>query len=135
MEKLTLQDFIQNEKANTKERTTENIETITSSEIDLFSVISAEKCSALNEHEKHNILSMIRNSDPNFTFDENLFISSLVDPQLIMQIRFNQPVDISSVNFIGLEDDSCPKKIHLYVNKADLDFDDIFDHTYDRILF
>ncbi|CAD7941690.1 unnamed protein product [Amoebophrya sp. A25] len=63
----------------------------------------------------------------------NLFLAgdaplkSDADHQLLIKVAFRQPVKISGLRFYGVEEDSCPTDVKLFVNKPNIGFGEAED--------
>ena len=60
-----------------------------------------------------------------FNTDPSSCVRSDADEQLLFQFTFQSPMKIFSLNFIGLDDDSAPCTVKLFVNRPGMTFDDV----------
>ncbi|KAI9245262.1 PITH domain-containing protein, partial [Sporodiniella umbellata] len=84
--------------------------------INLSSHITSNQVDALNQQKDNNIKNILLENDA--------YLESDVDEQLIMNIPFNQPVKIHSLKFKVPNIANAPKTIKLYVNRQALGFGD-----------
>lgn len=81
--------------------------------------------------------SYARNEAPGFPYtnlfigDSRLGLKSDADEQLLLHIEFHEFVKLRSIKFIefnnGMDPESNPSKVHLYVNRENLGFEDCGD--------
>lgn len=92
--------------------------------LDLSAKIEASECYARNEASGFPLSNL-------FIGDSRLGCKSDADEQLILHIAFQEFVKIHSIKFTefnnGLEPESNPSKLHLYVNRENLGFEDCED--------
>eukprot|EP01134_Creolimax_fragrantissima_P008400 CFRG8400T1 len=79
--------------------------------------IQTNQIECLNQSETHTVSAL-------FTEDQS-YLESDCDEQLILTVPFNQPVKIHSIRVRSVADGSGPKKIRLFINRANApDFDE-----------
>lgn len=88
----------------------------------LYGCIDREAVSALNEATPGSSKRIIK--PYNERNDETLALASDADDQLILTIPFTGPVKLRTLLLKAGPGAQTPAKLHLYANKADLDFDD-----------
>lgn len=92
--------------------------------IDLGSKIDASDCYARNEAPGFPMSNL-------FIGDSRLGCKSDTDEQLILHIAFNEFVKIRQIKFVefnnGADPEMNPSKVHLYVNRENLGFEDCED--------
>lgn len=92
--------------------------------MDLTSFIEKSGCYARNEASGFPMTNL-------FIGDTRLGCKSDADEQLILHLSFREMVKIRSIQFVefnnGLEPECNPSKIHLYVNRESLGFEDCDD--------
>lgn len=81
-------------------------------EISLHQFIESTEC--LNEDQS--------NSVKNLFSAGSAFLESDADHQLLIKIRFRQPVKISGLRFHGVHEDTAPSDIRIFQNDMHLDF-------------
>lgn len=86
--------------------------------------INIEKITALNEKVLGSCKKVIKSYEDRFSSD---YCESSVDHELILNIPFTSPCKIVSMLFIGGENGTYPKKIQIFANQEDIDFDNIED--------
>ncbi|CAD7956518.1 unnamed protein product [Amoebophrya sp. A120] len=79
--------------------------------------ISDVEC--LNESADFPVRNIFHNSEAPLKSD--------ADHQLLIKIQFRQPVKISGLRFFGVEEESCPTDVKLFVNKPSLGFSEAED--------
>ncbi|KAI8091923.1 PITH domain-containing protein [Thamnidium elegans] len=84
--------------------------------VDLTEYITPNQMDALNQKEEHNVKNIFK--------DDDTFLESDVDEQLIISVPFNQPVKLHSLKFKVPNADQAPKTIKIYANRQVLGFDD-----------
>ncbi|RCH85605.1 Thioredoxin-like protein 1 [Rhizopus stolonifer] len=83
---------------------------------DLTSYITGNQVDALNQQTENNVKNILQENDS--------YLESDVDEQLIVNIPFNQPVKIHSLKIKVPNTANAPKTIKLYTNRQALGFDD-----------
>ncbi|KAI8369754.1 PITH domain-containing protein [Blakeslea trispora] len=84
--------------------------------VDLTEYITPNQMDALNQQEDNNVKNIFK--------DDDAYLESDVDEQLIISVPFNQPVKLHSIQFKVPSVDHAPKTIKLYANRTVLGFDD-----------
>ncbi|KAL0082344.1 PITH domain-containing protein [Phycomyces blakesleeanus] len=84
---------------------------------DLTEFITPNQMDALNQQEEHNVKNIFKNNDA--------YLESDVDEQLIISVPFNQPVKLHSLKIKVPSISHAPKTIKLFANRQNLGFDDI----------
>ncbi|OBZ91875.1 Thioredoxin-like protein 1 [Choanephora cucurbitarum] len=84
--------------------------------VDLTEYITPNQMDALNQQEKNNVKNIFKN-------DES-YLESDVDEQLIISVPFNQPVKLHSIQFKVPSVAHAPKTLKIYANRTVLGFDD-----------
>ncbi|KAI9006587.1 PITH domain-containing protein [Phycomyces nitens] len=84
---------------------------------DLTEFVTPNQMDALNQQEEHNVKNIFKNNDA--------YLESDVDEQLIISVPFNQPVKIHSIKIKVPSISHAPKTIKLFANRQNLGFDDI----------
>ncbi|KAI8985342.1 PITH domain-containing protein [Pilobolus umbonatus] len=84
--------------------------------MDLIDYITVNQMDALNEQEEHSVKNIFRNDDT--------YLESDVDEQLIISVPFNQPVKLHSLKIKVPNHAQAPKTIKLYANRQTLGFDE-----------
>jgi hypothetical protein len=83
---------------------------------DLNQFIVSAGCNCLNESDD--------NTHKNIFEDDNKYLESDCDEQLMLNITFNQPVKVHSLKIRGPADGTAPKTIKLFTNQPnEVDFD------------
>lgn len=92
--------------------------------IDLVLKLDKQKCYAKNEAAGYPWSNL-------FMGDSRLGFKSDADEQVILHLAFNEFVKIKSIHFIafnnGIDPELNPSKVHLYVNRENLGFEDFED--------
>lgn len=92
---------------------------------DLLGEIQLPQCTCLNmakEHTLRHCLEADTRDNPEF------YLESDCDEELLIKINFMQAVKIKGLQINGVEKDSAPSKVRLFVNPLDtLDFDSAKD--------
>ena len=92
--------------------------------IDLSSKIDSKECYARNEASGFPMTNL-------FIGDSTLGCKSDSDEQLILHISFHDFVKVKQIKFLefnnGLDPESNPSKVHLFVNRENLGFEDCDD--------
>lgn len=84
-------------------------------QVDLATFITKAQCECLNESDEHNFSQCLT--------DDDGYLESDCDEQLILSIAFSQAVKIHSLK-IKAPNDKGPKNIKLYINQPrTIDFD------------
>ena len=90
--------------------------------VDLTSSVNIEEVYALNEKEEQSCKKIFKSKEQ--MLDHSIFCrSNDDDPDLLIYIPFSTQVKIRSMTMIGGEDGTSPKKIKLFVNHHNPDFD------------
>jgi len=90
--------------------------------MDLISVVNKNALECLNQNSKQPIENAL------FQSNRDLFLESDSDPEILIKIAFQQPVDLTGIS-IGcrksdIEDNCSPKEIKLFANDPDIGFQD-----------
>ncbi|KAG0244038.1 Thioredoxin-like protein 1 [Actinomortierella wolfii] len=83
---------------------------------DLTDQITLNQISCLNEQNEHNLRNALKNDDT--------FLESDVDEQLLITVAFNQAVKLHSLKIVPKDLARAPKTIKLYANRVAVGFDD-----------
>ncbi|KAG1265636.1 hypothetical protein G6F65_014162 [Rhizopus arrhizus] len=83
---------------------------------DLTAHITGNQVDALNQQTENNVKNIFKEDDS--------YLESDVDEQLIISVPFNQPVKVHSLKFKVPNTANAPKTIKLYTNRQALGFDD-----------
>lgn len=84
---------------------------------DLVEFVAKNTIECLNQSRHHTITGLLD--------DNELFLESDADEQLIISVSFNQPVKIHSLNFVAPLDGRGPKKVRIFANSTSVpDFSD-----------
>jgi len=83
---------------------------------DLKEFITLNQLDIRNEQEEHNVRSIFK--------DDDSYLESDVDEQLMIGVPFNQTVRLHSLKIKAANVSHGPKTIKLYANKQNMDFDD-----------
>lgn len=78
-----------------------------------------ERVECLNEDASNPAVNILDRSDS--------YLASLDDEQLLITLRFRQPVKISGLRLQGVEEGSAPAVVRLFANSLDMDFGDAED--------
>ncbi|CRH01773.1 thioredoxin, putative [Plasmodium relictum] len=90
----------------------------------LLKYINLEKVTALNEKVNGSCRKIFKSYDNKLSLD---CCESDVDHELIINIPFTSPCKIVSLFLIGGEEGSYPKKMKIFSNREDIDFENIND--------
>ncbi|KAG2196513.1 hypothetical protein INT47_012807 [Mucor saturninus] len=85
--------------------------------VDLTEYITPKQMDALNQNEEHNVKNIFK--------DDDTYLESDTDEQLIISVPFNQPVKLHSLKFKVPNPAQAPKTIKIYANRQVLGFDDV----------
>ncbi|KAF1799864.1 PITH domain-containing protein [Mucor lusitanicus] len=85
--------------------------------VDLTEFITPNQMDALNQQEEHNVKNIFK--------DDDSFLQSDVDEQLIISVPFNQPVKLHSLKFKVPNIANAPKTVKIFTNRSVLGFDDV----------
>lgn len=92
--------------------------------VDLSSKFDKTKCYARNESSQYPMTNL-------FIGDSRLGCKSDADEQIIMHIEFNETVKVHSIKFTefnrGMNPEEFPTKVHIYVNRNNMGFEDTED--------
>jgi len=92
--------------------------------VDLSPKFDKTKCYARNESSQYPMTNL-------FIGDSRLGCKSDADEQLIIHIEFNEFVKVHSIKFTefnrGMNSDESPTKVHIYVNRNNMGFEDMED--------
>jgi hypothetical protein len=96
---------------------------------DLSQEIDESKCDCLNQDDKHNVKQLLLNikSGDNNKPNSNYYLESSADEQLLLYIAFKNKVNIRSIAIWAPPDEHCPNNIKLYINRSNVDFNDVDD--------
>ncbi|CAO3642456.1 unnamed protein product [Mucor hiemalis] len=84
--------------------------------VDLTEFITPNQMDALNQQDQNNVKNIFKEDDT--------FLESDTDEQLIISVPFNQPVKLHSLKFKVPNIAQAPKTIKIYANRQVLGFDD-----------
>ncbi|KAI8987441.1 PITH domain-containing protein [Mycotypha africana] len=84
--------------------------------VDLTEHITPNQMDALNQQEEHNVKNIFK--------DDESYLESDVDEQLIISVPFNQSVKLHSIKFKAPNKTNAPKTIKIYANRTNIGFDD-----------
>ncbi|CEP11437.1 hypothetical protein [Parasitella parasitica] len=85
--------------------------------VDLTEFITPNQMDALNQQEEHNVKNIFK--------DDDTFLQSDVDEQLIISVPFNQPVKLHSLKFKVSDTANAPKTVKIFANRSVIGFDDV----------
>jgi len=83
--------------------------------MDLNTFLDMSKSECLNESDDHPFLGALK--------EDEGFLESDCDEQLLITLAFNQPVRIHSLALRGPSDGRAPKTVKLFINQTAIDFD------------
>ncbi|KAJ3258839.1 PITH domain-containing protein 1 [Boothiomyces macroporosus] len=92
-------------------------------EMSLYSQIDLNSTTCLNAENEESFNDIFKPWDDRF--DTTKVLKSDADEQLIMYIPFTSSVKLKSIALLGLNDDSQPRKLKVYINRQDVDFDTV----------
>ncbi|KAJ3270486.1 hypothetical protein HDV01_007793 [Terramyces sp. JEL0728] len=92
-------------------------------DMSLFSQINLNATRCLNAESENAFNDVFKPWDDRF--DTSKVVRSDADEQLIMYIPFTSSIKLKSIAILGLNDDSGPSKIKVYINRHDVDFDNV----------
>eukprot|EP00299_Pterocystis_sp_00344_P008924 c3582_g1_i1.p1 GENE.c3582_g1_i1~~c3582_g1_i1.p1 ORF type:complete len:175 (+),score=25.10 c3582_g1_i1:23-526(+) len=94
------------------------------SESDLVEFIDFKQSECLNaaESDKRPWENVLKQGPRSM---DTLLLSSECDEQLLLNIAFNQKVKITAIRIRGVDANTSPKTVKLFVNKTRFDFDDV----------
>jgi hypothetical protein len=95
--------------------------------------IDESKCDCLNQSDTHTIKQLLLNSKAN-SINENLYLESSADEQLLLYVPFKNKVHIRTISFYSKGGDQCPSTIKLFVNCKAVDFDDVEDQKATEVI-
>ena len=81
---------------------------------DLLELIEFSSLECLNQQPAHGIENALKQG---YREDDGLYLESDTDEQLLVNIRFNQSVKLSSIILKGPDDGHAPKRIKLFTNQ------------------
>lgn len=81
----------------------------------LTGLIIQDTVECLNESEEHKVGNL-------FTTECHLESDADVDPELLIKFAFRAPVKLSGILLRGMDAETCPKEVQIFMNKPDLDF-------------
>ncbi|KAI8885495.1 DUF1000-domain-containing protein [Backusella circina FSU 941] len=84
--------------------------------VDLTEFITPNQMDALNQKDDHNVKNIFK--------EDESYLESDVDEQLIISVPFNQPVKLHSLKFKVPNVANAPKTVKIYANRQVLGFDD-----------
>eukprot|EP00298_Acanthocystis_sp_HF-20_P002688 c1307_g1_i1.p1 GENE.c1307_g1_i1~~c1307_g1_i1.p1 ORF type:complete len:161 (-),score=34.58 c1307_g1_i1:36-518(-) len=90
----------------------------------LFLSIKTSHLTCLNATSSSRISSIFKPRDKCLDTSQG-FITSDVDPQLILTIPFTSPVNIRSICVVGNSRATSPASLKLFTNRNDIDFDNV----------
>ncbi|CAA9990022.1 thioredoxin, putative [Plasmodium knowlesi strain H] len=90
----------------------------------LLKYMDIEKVTALNEQVSGSCRKILKQYDDRLS---PAYCESDADHELIINIPFTSPCKVVSLFLIGGEEGSYPKKIKIYSNREDIDFENIHD--------
>jgi len=85
--------------------------------VDITEHVDKKQCECLNQNNEHKWDNIFKN--------DNSFLESDTDEQLLIYIPFSQAVKIHSVVFQAPSDGRAPKVVKLFVNARDMDFQSV----------
>eukprot|EP00735_Rhodelphis_limneticus_P010178 TRINITY_DN2927_c5_g3::TRINITY_DN2927_c5_g3_i6::g.4661::m.4661 TRINITY_DN2927_c5_g3::TRINITY_DN2927_c5_g3_i6::g.4661 ORF type:complete len:176 (+),score=28.58,sp/Q9SQZ9/PITH1_ARATH/40.26/1e-34,PITH/PF06201.8/2.5e-42 TRINITY_DN2927_c5_g3_i6:42-569(+) len=97
---------------------------------DLLSHISLKESECLNETKAHCFRHCIENG---LRDDENVYLESDVDEQLLIYIPFIQAVKAQAISIRGPAD-RAPSRIKVFLNRKSLDFNEAEDETATQVI-
>eukprot|EP00277_Geminigera_cryophila_P010659 CAMPEP_0179448546 /NCGR_PEP_ID=MMETSP0799-20121207/32362_1 /TAXON_ID=46947 /ORGANISM="Geminigera cryophila, Strain CCMP2564" /LENGTH=170 /DNA_ID=CAMNT_0021240437 /DNA_START=114 /DNA_END=623 /DNA_ORIENTATION=- len=87
---------------------------------DLFSLIEESSLECLNQDDTHTVDHCFKQGPRD---DDACFLSSDCDEQLLINLKFKQPVRLHSIALKSLDMEKAPKKIKIFVNPVNMSFD------------
>lgn len=85
---------------------------------DLMQYCNNDEPACLNQSKEHSIESLLSRV-------EGSYLSSSTDEQLLITLPFRLRMGLKYISFSSLDDESCPKKIKIFVNRPSMDFDNV----------
>jgi len=85
---------------------------------DVSDLVASKAC--LNQEATHPI-------DNALQAGTEAFLQSDADEQLLINVEFRQPVKLAALNLKGVDDETAPRNIKLFINKPALGFEDAED--------
>lgn len=92
---------------------------------DLGTLVTSKAC--LNQEAQHPI-------DNALQAGTDAFCQSDADHQLLINVEFQQPVKLACINLKGVDEESAPKNVKVFVNQPHIGFEDAEDHEGTQIL-
>jgi len=96
---------------------------------DLSSEIDESKADCLNQSDNHSVKHLLINTRDTTTtpqsHNSNYYLESSADEQLLIYLPFKNKVNIRSIGFWAPDTEECPSTIKLYINRSNVDFDDV----------
>jgi hypothetical protein len=83
---------------------------------DINEFVTLNQVDCLNQQEKNNVRNIFNNND--------MYLESDVDEQLLISIPFNQAVKIHSIKLVAGDIEHAPKTIKIYSNRLNIGFDE-----------
>eukprot|EP00692_Jakoba_bahamiensis_P003669 EC687490.1.p1 GENE.EC687490.1~~EC687490.1.p1 ORF type:complete len:211 (+),score=99.04 EC687490.1:28-660(+) len=90
----------------------------------LFAYIDLEQCRLLNAQQESADVVL---KHPSRLTDRSTWVESDVDEELIVHVQFASAVCVRKICLLGGEEDSCPREMHVWINREDIDFDNARD--------
>jgi len=89
----------------------------------LFPYIDTVKVRCLNENTTGAARNVFKPRDEKL--DKTKYLESAADEQLILHIPFTCVIKLKSICIIGGENGASPSKLKVYINREDIDFDNV----------
>ena len=87
---------------------------------DLWPLIEESSVECLNQDADHRVEHCFKQGPRD---DDAVFLASDCDEQLLINLKFKQPVRLHSVALKALDADKAPKKVKIFVNPVNMSFD------------
>lgn len=91
---------------------------------DLAEQFETPQCHCMNEKTEHNLRHCI---DVDARESAATYLESDADEELVIHLKFMSAVKVSAIRIEGINADSAPSSVRLFVNHTNLDFDSAKD--------
>lgn len=85
---------------------------------DVTSLVMSKAC--LNQEATHPI-------DNALNWGNDAFLQSDADEQLLINVEFQQPVKLSALNLKGVDQESAPRNVKVFINRPNIGFEEAED--------
>jgi hypothetical protein len=92
---------------------------------DLMKHVKIDESYCLNQSKDHNVVDLLNRI-------KGTYLSSSSDEQLLLYLPFRIRLGLKYFSIMAVDDSSCPKKIKIFVNRHDMDFDSVETITADH---